>query len=128
MLGLVVLSLAMLNDGKIVLASISFVACLSFKQMALYYAPAIFAYILGVCFRKRSILLLVKYGVVVVSSFVIIFLPFLDSMESFGQALHRIFPFARGLYEDKVANFWCALNTFVKLRKLFDQPFLQKLR
>ena len=26
------------------------------------------------------------------------------------QVLHRMFPFARGLYEDKVANFWCSIS------------------
>ena len=26
------------------------------------------------------------------------------------QVLHRMFPFARGLYEDKVANFWCSVS------------------
>ena len=34
------------------------------------------------------------------------------------QLLHRIFPFARGVFEDKVANFWCALNTVYKLKRL----------
>ena len=26
------------------------------------------------------------------------------------QVVHRMFPFARGLYEDKVANFWCSIS------------------
>jgi alpha-1,3-glucosyltransferase len=34
------------------------------------------------------------------------------------QIIHRCFPFARGVFEDKVANFWCSLNTFYKLRNL----------
>jgi hypothetical protein len=29
----------------------------------------------------------------------------------------RIFPIQRGLFEDKVANFWCCLDLFVKLRR-----------
>ena len=29
-------------------------------------------------------------------------------VEQMVQMVHRIFPFARGLFEDKVANFWCA--------------------
>jgi alpha-1,3-glucosyltransferase len=37
-------------------------------------------------------------------------------VEQLFQMIHRIFPFARGLFEDKVANFWCALNVVVKLR------------
>ncbi|KAJ1566580.1 Glucosyltransferase-like protein, partial [Cladochytrium tenue] len=35
------------------------------------------------------------------------------------QVLARVFPVQRGLYEDKVANVWCALNVVVKLRQLF---------
>ncbi|KAH7326300.1 glycosyltransferase family 57 protein [Stachybotrys elegans] len=41
------------------------------------------------------------------------------------QMVHRIFPFARGLFEDKVANFWCALNVVIKLRK-YPSELLQK--
>ncbi|KAL0938734.1 glucosyltransferase [Colletotrichum truncatum] len=37
-------------------------------------------------------------------------------VEQLIQMVHRIFPFARGLFEDKVANFWCALNVVIKLR------------
>lgn len=31
------------------------------------------------------------------------------------QMIHRVFPFSRGLFEGKVANFWCAANVLVKL-------------
>ncbi|KKY16422.1 putative glucosyltransferase [Phaeomoniella chlamydospora] len=35
------------------------------------------------------------------------------------QSVYRIFPFARGLFEDKVANFWCVLNhAVIKLSAL----------
>ena len=30
--------------------------------------------------------------------------------------LHRLFPFNRGLFEDKVSNIWCALDPLLKLR------------
>lgn len=33
------------------------------------------------------------------------------------QCIHRIFPFARGLFEDKVANVWCAIHTLYKLNR-----------
>ena len=46
-------------------------------------------------------------------------------IEQLVQVIHRIFPFARGLFEDKVANFWCALNVVIKLRK-YPTHFLQK--
>lgn len=34
--------------------------------------------------------------------------------------LHRVFPTARGLFEDKVSNFWCASNILIKWRQVFD--------
>ncbi|KAF1854298.1 hypothetical protein Lal_00012820 [Lupinus albus] len=39
--------------------------------------------------------------------------------------VHRVFPFARGLFEDKVANFWCAANVVIKLRQ-WPTALLQK--
>lgn len=59
--------------------------------------------------------------------FVVLFAPFLTSTSTFLQAIHRIFPFARGLFEDKVANVWCALNVVVKLRELAPVSTLAKL-
>lgn len=41
------------------------------------------------------------------------------------QVVHRVFPFARGLFEDKVANFWCAINVVIKLRN-YPSELLQK--
>ncbi|PFH61748.1 hypothetical protein XA68_16368 [Ophiocordyceps unilateralis] len=39
-------------------------------------------------------------------------------VEQLLQMVHRVFPFSRGLFEDKVANFWCAANVVFKLRDL----------
>ena len=36
----------------------------------------------------------------------VVFGPFLYPLSELQQVLHRIFPFARGIFEDKVANFW----------------------
>lgn len=46
-------------------------------------------------------------------------------IEQMVQMVHRIFPFARGLFEDKVANFWCAANVVIKLRN-YPTDLLQK--
>ncbi|KAK0731086.1 ALG6, ALG8 glycosyltransferase family-domain-containing protein [Lasiosphaeris hirsuta] len=46
-------------------------------------------------------------------------------VEQMVQIVHRVFPFARGLFEDKVANFWCALNVVIKLRK-YPTELLQR--
>lgn len=47
-------------------------------------------------------------------------------VEQLLQMVHRVFPFARGLFEDKVANFWCAANVVIKLKNL-PTELLQKL-
>ena len=41
--------------------------------------------------------------------------------------MQRIFPFARGLFEDKVANFWCASNVVFKWNNYFQPTVLPKL-
>lgn len=55
------------------------------------------------------------------------FAPFLFPPSQLQQTLLRIFPFQRGLFEDKVANVWCSLNVIVKLRQIFSTPALAKL-
>ena len=74
------LTLLSLDHPRPVLAAIPFVLSLCFKQMALYYAPAIFIYLLSVSFRRfpePDILLLSSLGFVVIMTFIFIFLPFL---------------------------------------------------
>jgi alpha-1,3-glucosyltransferase len=52
MLGLTLWSLVFLRDGnRDGLACVTFVASLSFKQMSLYYAPAIGVWLLGKCWN-----------------------------------------------------------------------------
>lgn len=41
-----------------------------------------------------------------------VFAPFLYPLSQLQQVLHRIFPFARGIFEDKVANFWVSAGLF----------------
>lgn len=55
-------------------------------------------------------------GIVVVSLFTLIWLPWLSSLEQISQVVHRIFPLARGVFEDKVANVWCLVNIFYKIK------------
>jgi len=43
------------------------------------------------------------------------------------QPIRRIFPFARGLFEDKVANFWCASNVVFKWKAWASSNTLVKL-
>jgi alpha-1,3-glucosyltransferase len=102
--------------------AVMFCLALNFKQMTLYYAPAVFMYLLGRCcaepkhFVKRFALL----GITVILTFGILWAPFLGygpshkettMLERALHVLHRIFPFQRGLFEGKVSNLWCALST-----------------
>lgn len=152
MLGFVLACLASIFAGRLLWSCVFFVAALSYKQMTLYYAPAIFAFLLGSCVVPRiDPLRLISIGLVTLTTLAAILAPlvlgtFYDKYRGFTagtleapllltslnlslnkdswsyalllqltQSVHRVFPFARGLFEDKVANFWCALHTFHKL-------------
>lgn len=102
-----------------VIGSCFFCLALNFKQMTLYYAPAIFCYLLGRCLadKRRFVSRFVMLGMTVVSTFALLWWPFLlygpegtTTMERLVHALRRIFPFQRGLFEGKVSNLWCALT------------------
>ena len=155
MLGFVVASISSIFADRLLWSCIFFVAALGFKQMALYYAPVMFAYLLGRCLTPQMRLgRLITIGLVTILAFAALLAPLVagilydlrrkvpqtpDRHPSFlanlgiqidpstttgiillhvSQVIHRCFPFARGLFEDKVANFWCFTNTFFKLRKL----------
>lgn len=119
--------------------------------MALYYAPAIGSYLLAKCVylgpsegcviayvfyfltltdATISSRLFLKLAVVTVVSFVILFIPFIPPFAPISSILDpitRIFPFGRGLFEDKVANFWCASNVVLKWKRWASQELLVKL-
>ncbi|KAK2629174.1 hypothetical protein QTJ16_002277 [Diplocarpon rosae] len=167
MLGLVLASMSSVLAGRYMWSCVFFVLALGFKQMALYYAPAMFAYLLGACiFPRINIPRFFGIAVVTLLSFAILLFPLvlgalfdahrgIDARpELFGQSapspifseysymvnrharyypivqqlaqmLHRVFPFARGLFEDKVANFWCALNVIIKLKQYRPEQLQQ---
>uniref|UniRef100_A0A7S1ZDU1 Alpha-1,3-glucosyltransferase n=1 Tax=Ditylum brightwellii TaxID=49249 RepID=A0A7S1ZDU1_9STRA len=112
-----------------VYGSILFCGALNFKQMSLYYAPAVFAYLLGRCASVPSFQGRVGrfclLGITVIVTFAVLWWPFAlhspqDTIDTeisegpFDWILHivrRLFPFERGLFEGKVSNIWCALST-----------------
>ncbi|CAE8646775.1 unnamed protein product, partial [Polarella glacialis] len=114
--------------GRTLLASVLFTSGLLFKQIALYYAPAFFVGILAHCVARspqgwlRALGRVAVTGVVVLATVLAAFWPWAvlsgSPVASVGQVLHRMFPFGRGLYEDKVANFWCSISVVVKLHRL----------
>ena len=141
--------------GQDIVAAVFFVASLGFKQMALYYAPAVGSYLLAKCIylgQKNGYVvpsfffsfavryahtkiprrgrLFLQLGAVTVASFTILFLPFLPpfaSPRTMLDPIARIFPFSRGLFEDKVANFWCFSNVVLKWRNIASPGTLVKL-
>ncbi|KAG8860864.1 Glucosyltransferase-like protein [Tulasnella sp. 330] len=132
MLGFTLLSLDFIYSGHDILAAVSFVLSLCFKQMALYYSPAIFAYLLGRCITRtpyQGLIHLSRISATTVISFTILFSPFIfTSFPSLLlQSITRIFPFSRGLFEDKVANFWCASNVVIKWKHWVQPSVLPKV-
>ena len=167
MLGFVMASMYSMLAERYKWAAVFFVAALGFKQMALYYAFSVFAYLLGRClFPTFKFTRLFSIALITIISFAALIVPLvlgtlydgyrgitshpeldgpraplplvpqlrdhLDThafyyplVEQMLQLIHRVFPFARGLFEDKVANFWCALNVVVKLRN-YPPEVLQK--
>ncbi|GAA5865643.1 hypothetical protein JCM8547_007674 [Rhodosporidiobolus lusitaniae] len=141
MLGLTLHALNAFQAGHDLLGAVLFVLSLGFKQMALYFSPGVFAYLLGKCVwlgGRKGLTLFLHLGLTVLLTFSLLLSPlFLSSsspaypshglLSTLLQTLHRIFPFQRGLFEDKVANVWCALNVVVKLRTLASIPTLTRL-
>ncbi|TPX32211.1 hypothetical protein SmJEL517_g04622 [Synchytrium microbalum] len=136
MLGLSLLAIACFASNRYLYGAASFVAAIFFKQMALYYALPIFAWLLGRCVgggSQRSpsfshgFKLFIELGISVLITTTILLSPFLvasSPLDELAQILHRVFPIERGLFEDKVASFWCALNVIIKLRTLFSTQLL----
>lgn len=149
MLGFFVAALTCMLTNRPYSSCFFFVSALGFKQMALFYAPAVAAYLAGICiFPRINSARLVGMAAVTGLSFAALIIPLLVGtwfdasrgvilptdtalppqldllpfqipaqawyrayLIQLAQAVHRIFPFARGLFEDKVANVWCAIHS-----------------
>ncbi|XP_061175414.1 dolichyl pyrophosphate Man9GlcNAc2 alpha-1,3-glucosyltransferase-like [Saccostrea echinata] len=119
-LGLALFGVVWISHGFHLWGSVCFCLALNYKQMELYHALPFFCYLLGWCLQKWTrIPHLFKIATVVLTTFTACWLPFLGSKENLFQVLHRVFPLARGLYEDKVANVWCSLAVLIKLKQMF---------
>lgn len=144
MLGFFLFSVIDLLKGNLVLASVWFMSSILFKQMALYYSPFIFFYILSKLFTPKKTLSstiasfnigkLILIGTTVLLTVIIMVSPFILASPTYTEAaglikqiLVRMFPFERGLFEDKVANFWCTSNLVIKYNKIFTNEQLKLL-
>ena len=152
-LGLALWGIVGVISNHYLLGSIAFSLALNYKQMELYHALPFFFFLLGKSFNNQStsrqieseqhmslgkkavskqaimcrgLFSVAKLAIVVSLSFILLWLPFIltGGMDSVFQVLKRLFPFSRGLYEDKVANFWCSLSVLVKIRQLLPHGLL----
>lgn len=68
-------------------------------------------------------------GVAVLATFGMVWAPWLRSpvQNAWLGVVYRVFPTQRGLYEDYVANWWCASSRLIKWVRLLTQPRLVQL-
>ncbi|XP_054273152.1 probable dolichyl pyrophosphate Man9GlcNAc2 alpha-1,3-glucosyltransferase [Macrosteles quadrilineatus] len=133
-LGLFVFAVTAIIEEKQLLASTLFCCAFLYKQMELYHALPFFFYLLGqlfLLFKQKGILSagkkLLLLAIVVIFTVTIICLPFLTSIDQATQLLVRLFPIARGVFEDKVANFWCMINVIYKLKSVVSNVSMAKI-
>jgi alpha-1,3-glucosyltransferase len=148
MLGFSVAAFTAVIKGNLVLASVMFTLALNFKQMALYYSLPLFFAIISKAYstskdsfmrlpasqRTRSKLIVVVWietlykvvnaGVVFIVLSLILWYPYLTSLSDFLQVVRRIFPVERGVFEDKVATFWCVASVILKFKAWLSQGTL----
>ena len=124
-LGFFLCSISCFNLERHYTGSVLFSLALNYKQMELYHALPIFCFLLSRSFQNRPLLSSIfevsKIGLIVITTFIILWLPYIHSLDLTKQVLTRLFPMNRGLFEDKVANFWCTLNNVIKIKELLTQ-------
>ncbi len=122
-LGLVALAVALIHTKHELLASAMFVFALNFKHMALYFAPSFFFVLLGRNWVTRDLFGTIwrigLIGLAVIASFALVWAPFLANGTAMN-VLTRMFPVARGIFEDKVANLWCTAGPIFRFKERFS--------
>lgn len=120
----------MLRDWQ-VFGSILFCLAINYKQMELYHSLPFFFYLLGRAFfpttsKRGFFFTITKLGLTVISIFTVCWVPFYicDGIQGVYQVVMRIFPLDRGVYEDKVASFWCSLSVLVKVKNMLSATSL----
>ncbi|XP_009597819.1 probable dolichyl pyrophosphate Man9GlcNAc2 alpha-1,3-glucosyltransferase isoform X1 [Nicotiana tomentosiformis] len=127
-LGFTVAAVSAILSDRDIFGSILFTLALNHKQMSAYFAPAFFGYLFGKCLRRQNPFLeVLKLGLAVLGTFIVLWWPYLYSLEAPLEVLSRLAPFERGIYEDYVANFWCTTSVIVKWKRLFSTQALRML-
>ena len=130
MLGFTLWSLAMFARRKFALSIAFLMLSISFKQMNIYSIPAFGAALLGIGMSNGTIgstlICYTKWGLIAIITLLACFAPFLESKEVILLVLRRLFPVNRGLFEEKVANFWCTLSILTKFHRKHSNEQLFK--
>lgn len=124
-MGCILYALYFMLDKKYYLCCLFYTVAVNCKQMGVYFALAFLGALIGLNFssnfhinrknRKLSILIeLGIYAVIVIGTTTVIWLPWLRSFDDFKSVLSALFPIHRGLYQLKVANFWCISDVIFK--------------
>ena len=107
--------------------------CVNFKQMGLYYAIIFPLYVLKKLFTLQekslkkyliSLIYIIFYGSVALLVNGVIYWPWIKS-DKLKDVFSRIFPVKRGIFEDKVATFWCVVNIFIKLKQFGNNNLIK---
>lgn len=128
-LGLILGAFYCLKTKNYYLCCLLFTIAIHAKQMAVYYALAFFAGLIGSVIKDykgnniKIISMLIKFAVIVLSTSLLIWLPFIIT-NSAHNVVSAIFPIHRGLYQLKVQNFWCISDVVFKWEKIFSNNYL----
>lgn len=130
-LGLTLWGIVAVVKGWDVFGSMTFCLAINYKQMELYHSLPFFFYLLGKAnistTNKISFsLVIIKLGITVISTFGLCWIPFyiVSGTQGIFEIIARIFPTNRGIYEDKVASFWCSMSVVFKVRDLLPMNVL----
>eukprot|EP00871_Galdieria_phlegrea_P000392 jgi/Galph1/1353/GphlegSOOS_G5979.1 len=115
---LIIWSIVALIEDRLAIACVCYLCAIHFKQICLYYSLAFASFFFArLRVHYRPLLKLLSCISVTVLCLIFIWWPWLNSWNDIYDVLRRIFPFSRGLYEDKVANLWCSLSPIVKVQR-----------
>ena len=134
--GFVLLGIAFMIRQQLTFAVIAMVLAVNFKQTALYFALPFVIHAISILRIKskspnvaievdRVLYGVLWLGLVFLLTNLVLWTPWLISRDESGlfldwdsasQVLQRIFPIRRGIFEDKVASFWCVLHYLTPLK------------
>jgi len=132
-IGLTLLAVVAIGSRRYCLGAVLFACALNFKQIALYYALTFFFSLLSFSIHTSksmmgTVTIVAGLGLSVIGTFALHWLPFCiytdvneTCLQGMSHVLTRIFPFNRGLFEDKVSNIWCVIDPIFKLRTVFGK-------